>query len=355
MTPATEAAAPCDVVRGQAQRALAGLDRLWAWMVTARPSVLVTLLVVLVVGRSGVGFPRMDVPFGLALAERLPEALPDWRSGSIVGPALARLAGVDDEGGWFALHALMVMAAAVAIGACIARRAPTREGRIVVATWLALASFPVAVLQRVGEYDVFTVLGAFLVVYPRARAWAVVGGVLIGLTNAEQGVAGLVVAALVLVALRPDGDGWLPAATRLRTRAPAPALALGLAGVVAARALLLAGFAAQGVSVPSRGDLFGSLLGSSLVNSLSAGGSGVYAWLGPAWAVVALSWFLHRWTIRRWAELVAALVVIPAAVTVTTLDGSRVFAMVSLPGLLVLVGWIGDRVSGADGAGDGVA
>lgn len=335
-------------------RLRAALDRAWDRLGSGSPVALLAGLATLVILRSGVGLSRLDVPFVLAYIESLPRGLPDWRANAVVGPALARLLGVETEAGWFTLNGALVVGVAVLAGWCVARRVRSRPARMVATTWLALASFPVVVLQRIGWYDAFTVAGAFLVVCSRSRALALAGGVLLGLTNAEQGVVGLVAAALVAVALRPDGVSFGTGLRDLRHHPLGPALAAGLAGLLLARLGLLALFTAQGVAMTTRGDVFGGLLGRSMVNSLSAGGTGVYAWLGAAWGVVGLSWFVRSWALRRWLELVAAVVALPALATLTTLDGTRVFAMVSLPALLVLVGWVADRADDPAAPGAGI-
>lgn len=60
--------------------------------------------------------------------------------------------------------------------------------------------------------------------------------------------------------------------------------------------------------------------------------------------VVLLGWAAGAWTRRSFAAVALSLLLLPALATVTTLDGTRVFAMVSFPALLVLLGWVVDRV-----------
>lgn len=324
-------------------RLVEAVDVLWRRLDRLDGRAVVAGLVCLVVVRSGVALNRNDEAFVLAAADAFPRAVEDWRSASAIGPALAGLLGIDSAGAWYGLNVGLLVALVALVAWSALRRTSTRQAASVAAVWLALSAVPVVLLQRLGTYDVFTAAGALLVMWSRSRRLALVGGVLMGLTNAEQGVAGLVTAALVVMALRPEGDAWRDAGRELRRSAVGASIVFGLVGVTIGRLGLLGVFAAQGLSVPSRGDLFGSLLGRSLRNAVGAGAVGVFAWLGLAWAVVGLTWFLRDWSARRWAGLAAALVVVPAAVTVTTVDGTRVFAMVSLPGLLVVLGWVADR------------
>jgi hypothetical protein len=322
----------------------AALDRGWDRLVAANPWLLGCGLAVLVVLRSGVRLNHADTSYILIAADAFPQVQPDWRSAALIGPSLAGVLGIETEGAWFALNAVVILAVLAVAGAALVRRVRGREGLVVAAVWLALASFPVAVLQRVGWYDVYTILGAILVVWGRRRSTAVIGGIVLGLTNAEQGAVGLLTAALVLVALRPDDRTAGEAVRDLRASAAGHALALGVLGVALGRVGAMAVYAAQDVVVQSRADMFGDLLGPSVVNSLSASSAGVFAWLGMAWGLVALTWFVRSWSLGRWCALVGSLVALPALATITTLDGTRVFAMASLPGLLVLVGWVADRV-----------
>mgnify|MGYP003404915893 FL=1 len=51
-------------------------------------------------------------------------------------------------------------------------------------------------------------------------------------------------------------------------------------------------------------------------------------------------------TFLRWLAAGGALIAVPAVATITTLDGTRVFAMVSLPALLVVIGWVDAQALG---------
>ena len=327
------------------------LDRGWRRLTALSGPTFVAVVAAVAVGRSGIRTwveqPTLD------LVAAFPHPLPDWRANSPLGVALAAVVGADDVDGWVRLHALAVVAAAVVVvGGVVAGFAPGAPRRVA-AVWLAVGSVPVVLLQKVGSYDAFAVIGAVLVVLPRRRGLALVGGLVLGWTSPEQGVVGLVSAALVLVALGCEGGTpGAEAVRRVRALPLAGCLAAGLAGVVAARVSVIVWFRASGVAVPGRDDVLTDLAPESIRRAVGAGGAGVFTWLGLGWALVVLVALVGRWRARPLLGLLAGLVVLPAAATILTLDGTRVFAMVSLPAVLVLLGWVARRAAddGAVGA-----
>lgn len=321
--------------------AVAVLDGCWDRVTGLRASLAVVALVALTVGRAGLGFEG-DGTTWIELVRAFPEPLDDYRSNSVTGTALARLVGVDSIDGWIALHLVVLLLVVVVVGRVIVDRFPTGEGRTLAAIWVALGSAAPALTQKVGSYDPYVVLGVVLVTWGRRRGTAVVGGVLIGATSAEQGIIGIVGAVVVAAALADDvGDGVLG---RLRRITVLPVLGVGVAAVAATRLALVAWYRATGATVPSRADVLGSFLGESLANAATAGLAGVYAWLGLGWGLVVLAPLALRWTRGQAVAVLAGLVALPAAVTVATLDGTRVFAMVSLPAYLILLGRLVDAV-----------
>lgn len=321
-------------------RVAASLDRVWDRLVALRAWIAVGLLLALTVARTGIGVETGDTIHWVRLARAFPQPLSDWRTSSVTGPALARLLGMDTVEGWLVLHSLMIVLVVGLVGVLVATRFPTRQARMVAAIWLALGSVAPAVAQKVGWYDVYLVAGVALVVWGGRRGTAVVGGVLIGLTSAEQGVVGLVGAAVVAAALVDEhGDGIVG---RIRRMPILPDLVAAGAALALARLAVLAVQRTYGIVVPTRADVFGRYLGDSLGNAATAGLSGVYAYLGLGWGLVLLAALALRWDRRRTATVLAGLVALPALVTVTTLDGTRVFAMVSMPAYLVLVARVAD-------------
>lgn len=326
------------------------LDQGWRWFLGAPDALVALLLVALVVFRSGVALGRSDIAAVRQITESFPTPVLDWRSNSVIGPALGHLVGVDANAHWFVLHGVVIVVLAMVVAVCTRRRFTGTGSRRIAATWLALSSLPPVVLQRVGSYDPYTALGAVLVVWGGGLVPATLGGVLLGLTSAEQGVLALLGAAGVALALRPASDGTptAPGGAGLRGAvAGSPLLRqllAGLAGLLVARALVLAWFAAEGADVPSRTSVAGDLLGDSLRNAAGSAGAGIYAWFGLAWAVLAAAWIIGRWSRTTGASVAAALLVPGALAWATTLDGTRVFVMVSLPAFLVLLAWLVDQL-----------
>jgi hypothetical protein len=320
------------------------LDRGWARLSGLSGPTFVAVVATVAVARSGIRSwveqPTLD------RVTAFPHPLPDWRANSPLGVALAAAVGADDVDGWVRLHGLAVVAAAVVVVLGVVAGFAPGAPRRVAAVWLAVGSVPVVLLQKIGSYDAFAVIGAVLVVLPRRRGLALAGGLVLGWTSPEQGVVGLVSAALVLVALGCEGGTPVAeAARRARTLPLAGCLAAGLAGVVAARVSVIAWFHAAGVAVPGRDDVLTDLAPESIRRAVGAGGAGVFTWLGLGWALVALVALAGRWRARPLLGLLAGLVVLPAAATILTLDGTRVFAMVSLPAVLVLLGWLAPRAA----------
>ncbi|HEU5152615.1 MAG TPA: hypothetical protein VFU19_19150 [Iamia sp.] len=329
------------------------LDRGWEKLTGVSGPTFVALVAAVAVLRSGIRTwveqPTLD------LVAAFPDPLPDWRANSPLGVVLAAALGVDDVDGWVRLHAVaLVVAAVVLVLGVLAGLAPGAPRRVA-AVWLAVGSLPVVLLQKVGSYDAYAVVGAVLVVLPRRRGLAVLGGLVLGWTSPEQGAVGLVSAAIVLWALEAETGGAAAALRRVRSLPLAGCLAAGLAGVVVARVAVITWFRVSGVTVPGRDDLLTDLAPESIRRAVGAGGAGVFTWLGLGWALVVLVALVGRWRARPLAGLVAGLVVLPGAATILTLDGTRVFTMVSLPAVLVLLGWLAPRADDVAGADRSVA
>lgn len=333
---------PSSSANAPGARAVVLLDRVWD-RITAWPAAVAVLgLVALTVLRSGVHADQQDAAVWLRLVRAFPQPRSEWRTNTITGPALAKITGVASVDGWIALHVVALLAMTALVAWVIAARFPTRRARTLGAVWLALGAVPPALTQKIGSYDVYVVAGVALVVWSGRRWMAVAGGLLLGITSAEQGLIGLV-CALAVAASLVEGEG-LDLVERLRRIDVLPALAVGAAATVIGRAGVVIWIASQRFVVPSRVDVVGTYLGDSLDNATSAGLAGVYAYFGLAWGVVLLAAFTLPATTSRRSMLLVALVGVPAAVTVTTYDGTRVFAMVSLAGFLVLLGRVVDAV-----------
>ena len=132
---------------------------------------------------------------------------------------------------------------------------------------------------------------------------------------------------LLIVAYALDRDRW---------RTPSLIfLAAGIVGFLVTQVWLhISG--ATGSRLQQLLDLSGT--GSdSIRNFLSGWPLAVYSWLGPLWIVVLLAFIGMT---RRQAILVAISVIgIPAAFTIITLDGTRVFVSVGLAPSIALITW----------------
>ena len=323
------------------------LDRGWHRLADLGAPTFVVVVAALAVLRSGIRTwveqPTLD------LVTAFPHPVADWRANSVPGVVLAAAAGADDVDGWVRIHALAVLATVVVAVVCVVAGFAPGAPRRVAAVWLSVGSVPAVLLQKVGSYDPFVVCGALLVVLPRRRSLALVGGLLLGWTSPEQAALGLVSAAVVLVALGCEGRTDLAVAVRRARSSPlAGCLAVAAVGVVVARASVVAWFRVADVTVPGRGDVLTELAPESIRRAVGAGGTGVFTWLGLGWALVALVLLVGRWRARPALALLGGLVLLPAAATILTLDGTRVFAMVSLPAILVLLGWVGERATGPE-------
>lgn len=340
-----------DGSRSPGDRILRLLDEAWIrlcalpWPAFAGGLVTLTLL------RSGIAPTDLDMGSWLRLTRAFPTVVPEWRMNSILGPALAKSVGVTTVDQWMVLHSVLIVAVIALIAGTLRDRFATASGRRLAGIWIAVGAVPPVILQKVGSYDVYVVAGAVLVLLNRRVTAIVLGGILIGATSAEQGTLGLLAAGCVLLALesrapaaqertagKRDWSAWF------RHDVVARRLAIGAAAILVTRVLLLASFATQGTAVPSRASVFPTHLHSSIANALHAGSAGVFTWMGLGWVLLLVAAAAGAWTRRQWIGVLLGLVILPAALTVTTLDGTRVFAMVSLPAVLVLLGWVLDRV-----------
>lgn len=79
----------------------------------------------------------------------------------------------------------------------------------------------------------------------------------------------------------------------------------------------------------TRSGIFLGVLSDSLRNNITMGTTGIFGWFGLAWiAVILCLWGIRQ--DRLGVGLVSiGLIGLPALVTITTLDGTRVFASIS--------------------------
>ncbi len=302
----------------------------------------------LLIARSGVSWSGFDEL--LRFGREFPHPGTTFRSNAVLGPAFSWLTRADSPTRWLVLHGV-VTAGWFSTVVVLLRRAvgSARQWRVAV-VWLSFVSSTTSLLRHVGSYDVFTLWGAALVALGGTTWTSVLGGALLGATNAEQGVLALICGALVHRALpRVDGPVDPLARARIEWRSTLAVIAPALGGLVAARLAVLVWFGQLGAEVQGRSQAFGELLHDALMNAGSLGGTGAYSWLAGGWVLVLVTlWYLRHHPLR-WVAVACGVVLVPAAATVTTLDGSRVFGAVGAIALLVLLVRVVPRVERPDG------
>ncbi len=334
-------------------RGWARIERLPTW-------VFLSWVGLLVVARSGISWSGFDEL--LQFGRDFPRPGSTFRSNAVVGPALAWATRASSPTRWLVLHGAVTVGWFVAV-VWLLRRAvgSPRQWRVAV-VWLSFVSTTTSLLRHLGSYDVFTLWGAALVALGGTTWTSVVGGALMGATNAEQGVLALACGALVHAALSGSGLSRSalsgsgrsdaaedPGVSPLVRRSTWAVIGPALVGLVLARLAVLVWFGQVGAEVQGRSQAFGELVRDAWTNAASLGGTGAYSWLAVGWVLVlAVLWYLRHEPLR-WVAVACGAVLVPAAATVTTLDGSRVFCAVSAVAVLVLVTRLVARVDRPDG------
>lgn len=317
------------------------LLRLWDRIVRLPAWLLLAWVAALVVLRGGASWGSYGEM--VTFARNFPHPGETFRSNAVLGPLLAWATGMDTRVRWLALHATSTVGWFVAAAWLLRRSVGDATRWRAAVVWLSFTAVPTSLLRHVGAYDVHTFWGALLVALGGSPWTVLAGGALMGATNAEQGVLALVCGALVSWAL-PDAEGRRPD-LRSTVRRFMPALV----GLVAARVAVLAWFGQLGATVQGRSDAFGYLWRDSLSNAVSLGGTGAYSWLGAGWVLVLVAlWLLRRQPVR-WLAAAVGLVAVPATATIVTLDGSRVFCLVSSVAVLVTLVRLVPRIDRPDG------
>jgi len=188
---------------------------------------------------------------------------------------------------------------------------------------LAATTSMATVMISIGKYDIFTFAGGLLLILARSN-WAVVlGALLLASGNPEQAI----LASLSLLVLsRSDVFG------KYRTRS-----VIALSVSILAWISVQIWFWSAGLST-GRLALVSEYLGESLSNLLTAPLQEIWSWLGVGWVIVLAALILMKGKER--IILAVALIAIPAAATVITADGARVFGAIVLPSFLALGIWL---------------
>ena len=324
------------------------LLRWWARIEGLPTWCFLTWVAVLLVARSGISWSGFDEL--LRFGREFPRPGATFRSNAVLGPTFSWLTRADSPTRWLVLHGVVTAGWFVTVVVLLrCAVGSTRQWRVAV-VWLSFVSSATSLLRHVGAYDVFTLWGAALVALGGATWTSVVGGALMGATNAEQGVLALGCGALVHWALPRVAAPGDPAQPLVDRRSTLAVVGPALGGLVLARLVVLVWFGQLGAEVEGRSQAFGELVRDALTNASSLGGTGAYSWLAAGWALVLVAlWYLRHHPLR-WVAAACGLVLLPAAATVTTLDGSRVFGAVSAVALLVLLVRMVPRAERPEGA-----
>jgi len=233
-------------------------------------------------------------------------------SGSYGQVVVAAALGITTTTQWVILHVILIAIALTTAFWLIGRRdAPTRSFLILA---LAAATATSSLFLSIGKYDAITYLGAVILALSRSIPAATFGALIMASGNPEQAV----VAAVALLALSLASEFH-----NFRMRA-----VVALAVAIITWLTVQGWFALSDMNV-SRIDLLSDYLAESVGRVLAYPGSALWSWLGAGWLVVALFGIAVRPKSRKW--VLTSLVVIPAAVTVVTADGARVFGSVVFP------------------------
>lgn len=241
-------------------------------------------------------------------------------SGSYGQVVIAAALGVTTTTQWVLLHVLLIITALMVAFWLIGRTGAAMRSFLILA--LAAATATSSLFLSIGKYDVITYLGAVILALSRSLPAATFGALLMASGNPEQSI----VASIALLVL-----SFASEFRDIRNRALAAILVTTLTWLS-----VQLWFKVSDMNV-SRISLVPEYLAESLARVLATPGMAVWSWLGVGWLVVATVAIAAKVNSRKW--LLLSLVVIPAAVTVVTADGARVFAMVGLPSYLVASVW----------------
>jgi hypothetical protein len=216
------------------------------------------------------------------------------------------LLGITTLRGWGVYFACLTFAVAAVVVWTGARRS-----RFYVLAFAASA-IPTIVLYNVGWYDVITVLGAAIVVASDGLAGVAAGALIMSSANPSEAAAAAV--ALVFVAA---AGRWSVLGRKAVTAAAVTSI-----GFIGVEVWLRA------IGSPDRGSVFAVNLHRSIAAFAEATPIAMYAWYGAAWLIVVALIAQGRGRTSRLLTTVG-LIAIPGLVSMTTLDGTRVFAAVA--------------------------
>lgn len=286
------------------------------------------IAVAALVVRAGVAANKADDDL-VRFAKQFPTPVADLASWSPIGPALGHLVGATTGSRWLVLNFTLLLVVLAATAWMLYRRLGQEKWRVAF-MWTCFSSAPAAALQWLGYYDVWMLGAGAMLALGSGWVTAILGGVIFGAANAEQGVLAVLSISAVQIGLLGDGR---------RREVPRVALrsAACVASIVVVRVLVQTWILHSEVAVPTRAGVFVGLLDDSLRNDISLGTLGLYGWYGVGWLAV---WFALRHVPRRPVEaalMFFGVVCIPGLAALTTTDGTRVFATISWAAFLALL------------------
>ena len=263
------------------------------------------------------GVLLVDPPVSALASFPAPE---DRLTGTSYGLRLiAWLLRTESVTGYLIISATLTLAAILVISWALRVRLSDAESRVAILL-VATASIGTVLLGNVGRNDVLVIMGAALLgLLGRSWAWALAGVALMSIGNPEQAV--LATTAYVLCCTTPS--------LRARTRPAFAGLAVSVAWALATTAW------ARSSGSSGRLGYFFDYLGNSLYHFGHDWPLSLYAAYGTLWILVGLAavrtsgW--HR------VALIAGAVIIPLAVTATTLDQTRVFVGVAAASAFAII------------------
>jgi len=276
-------------------------------------------------------------------ARNFPHPGATFRSTSVLGPTIGWATGIHTGMSWVLLHAGLTIGWFTLTAWLLRRRVGSVRAWRVSLVWLTFLAAPASMLRRLGSYDVFTAIGVALVALPATPWPALAGGAIMGATNVEQGGLAVLCGALAFWAI-PDSEGVHASLRNLALRFGA-----ALAGLLGGRLVVLIWFQLVGAQVEGRSDAFTRLLVDSVRNATALGVTGVYAWLSVGWIIVLATLWQLRAHPRYWVAAGIGLVAIPAAATIVTLDGARVFSAVGGIALMLALVWFAQMATRHEG------
>jgi len=242
-------------------------------------------------------------------------------SGSYGQVIIAAAFGITTTTQWVILHVVLIAIALTTAFWLVGRRdAPSRSFLILA---LAAATATSSLFVSIGKYDVITYLGAVILALSRSLPAASLGALVMASGNPEQSI----VASFALLVL-----SFAVEFRDMRRRAIVAISVTTLTWLI-----VQVWFNVSGMNV-SRISLVPEYLGESLARVFAYPGMAIWSWLGVGWLLVAAVVVSLAGKSRKWILL--SLVIIPAAVTVVTADGARVFGLVALPAFLIVMVWL---------------